>query len=371
MSPRSRRDRIKSLLHYAFISGQRMGVDVLPRHFYSAIPDIRELRRSQQWRAPRSLVGLLGFDKSAQLDTLEGWFPPDVRERLAGRDLQAEASAENGAVGYGPTEATLLYAFVATQRPRRVIQVGAGASTAVILAAAAEVGHDVEIVCVDPFPTDYLVSQHDLGRITLDRRPAQEVPLAELCELQAGDLFFVDSTHTVKPGSEVNRLIFEVLPRLSPGVWIHFHDIWFPYDYARDVLDAGLFFWNESPLLHAFLIDNNRVSTPVRLLVALRRPRTYGGGRSGVPTCWKRRRLAGRQGSRRPFSVLLLPSCVSRRRPTSRMTASPSLLSRAVRSIRHPATAVLGAWFVTQLLLTVWGRCRSGCSGSSNGASWP
>lgn len=256
-----RREVAKSALRQVFVAGQRLGVDVLPRHFYSAIPDVRALRASTTWRQPYSLAGLSGFDRDRQLDTLRSWLPDDVRSRIGGRSLRDEASRENGAVGYGPTEATLLYAFAASQRPRRVVQIGAGVSTGVLLAAAREGGHDIDITCVDPFPTDYLVRLDREGLVRLDRRPAQEVPVDELADLDSGDLLFVDSTHTVKPGSEVNRIVLEVLPRLRPGVWVHFHDIWLPYDYPRDLLTDSLFFWNESVLLHAYLADNHRMTT--------------------------------------------------------------------------------------------------------------
>ncbi len=69
---------------------------------------------------------------------------------------------------------------------------------------------------------------------------------------------FSSSTQPTRkcPGSEVNRLIFEVLPRLRAASWVHFHDIYFPYDYQRGLLDDELFFCNETALLHAFLINN-------------------------------------------------------------------------------------------------------------------
>ena len=53
-------------------------------------------------------------------------------------------------------------------------------------------------------------------------------------------MLFVDATHTVKPGSEVNRIILDVLPRLDAGVFVHFHDIYFPYDYQRGLLSSEL-----------------------------------------------------------------------------------------------------------------------------------
>ncbi len=88
---------------------------------------------------------------------------------------------------------------------------------------------------------------------------AQHADLGIFSRLDRGDLLFIDSTHAVRPGSEVNRLILEVLPRLNPGCFVHFHDIYFPYDYQSTVLTT-LFFGGESTLLHAFLIGNARYS---------------------------------------------------------------------------------------------------------------
>src|SRR5215472_187954 len=93
---------------------------------------------------------------------------------------------------------------------------------------------------------------------------AQSVDLATIDELGPDSLFFVDSTHSLGPGGEVSRIILEMLPRLKPGASVHFHDITFPYDYARDVLET-LFFGHESVLLHAFLAFNSRF----RVLAAL------------------------------------------------------------------------------------------------------
>jgi hypothetical protein len=73
--------------------------------------------------------------------------------------------------------------------------------------------------------------------------------------LDAGDMLFIDSSHVAKAGSDVNFLVFEVLPRLAPGVLVHFHDIWYPFEYPRQWLDEGRA-WNESYLIRAFLMFN-------------------------------------------------------------------------------------------------------------------
>jgi predicted O-methyltransferase YrrM len=248
----------KARLRTVFEVGQRFGVDVLPRHFYSAIPDIRALKRDRRWQRPYSMVGVAGADIEQQLSWLREICPPELAATLPSFALQERAAEANGAVGYGPIEADLLYCFVRTRAPRRIIQVGAGASTWVALRAAQDAGDDVDITCVDPFPTDYLKRLRASGLINLRDVPVQALAASELASLGPGDLLFVDSTHTVSPGSDVNFLILEILPRLAKGVFVHFHDVTMPYDYMPVLLTGDLFFWSESVLLHAYLADNPR-----------------------------------------------------------------------------------------------------------------
>jgi Methyltransferase domain len=248
----------KARLHTVFETGQRLGVNVLPRHFYSQIPNIRALKADRSWQRPHSLVGIAGRDIEQQLAWLRKVCPPETAALLPPMDLQQEAAKANGALGYGPIESDLLYCVVRTLAPRRMIQVGAGASTWVALKAAADAGHTIEITAVDPFPTDFLSRLSAEGKITLRHEPVQAVDPAELARLEPGDVLFIDSTHTVSAGSDVNHMILEVLPRLPKGVLVHFHDITMPYDYGPRVLSSDLFFWNETVLLQAYLTDNPR-----------------------------------------------------------------------------------------------------------------
>lgn len=261
---RATRTRGKKSLYQVFRLGQRIGVDVLPRHFYSAVPDLTALESTHWWREPSTMPGVRGTDVEAQLAEVAEWFTPGVRERLEQANVYGVACERNGAVGYGPMETQVLYAFVATRRPKRVVQVGAGVSTAVILQAAADHDVDLTLTCVDPYPTEMLRELAATGRINLVEEPAQTVSLEVLTALEAGDLLFIDSTHTVKVGSEVNRLILEVLPQLAEGVVVHIHDVMFPFDYPVDLFADRLFFWDESTLLHAFLIGNSHA----RILVS-------------------------------------------------------------------------------------------------------
>ncbi len=261
---RKLREQLKSGLHDLFLIGQKVGWDILPRHFYSAIPDIRELCRHESWKRPSSMIGVAGTDIESQMGFLRECCLPPLQERLRQGGIYEHACRENGERGYGFVEADFLYCFVAAKRPNRIVQVGSGVSTAVILLAANEVGYVPQVTCIDPFPTEYLTRMARTTLIELIPKDAQEVDLNIPTGLDKGDLLFIDSTHTVRPGSEVNRLILEVLPRLPSGFLVHFHDIYFPYDYQASVLTT-LFFAGENTLLHAFLTGNQRYSIVVSL----------------------------------------------------------------------------------------------------------
>jgi predicted O-methyltransferase YrrM len=258
------RNRLKHGLHTMFALGQRAGWDILPRHFYSSIPDLRRLQQTDYWRQPSSMIGVAGTEIDSQLQFLRQCCQPVLREHVRNLAIHRHACQQNGEVGYGLVEADFLFCFVATKRPKRIIQVGCGVSTAVILMAAKQAEYQPELVCIEPFPTRFLRNAAADRRITLIAERAEQVDLGTLTNLESGDFFFVDSTHAVKPGGEVNRIILEVLPRLRPDCFVHFHDINFPYDYSTGVL-AELFFPAENTLLHAFLVNNVRCSLAVSL----------------------------------------------------------------------------------------------------------
>jgi len=263
---RQLKNSLKKLLAKSFRAGQRLGLDILPRHFYSEIPAIYQLRKTDEWRQPYSLLEVSG-DLEGQLRFVRQSMTDDVQQHLRHTDVHGDACRSNGAVGYGPIEAQFLYGFVRTQKPNRIIQVGCGVSTVICMAAATDGGYQPEITCIEPYPTPVLLAAERDGRITLLREKVECLPPTFASSLGEGDLLFIDSTHTLGPAGEVSRLILEVLPRLADGVYVHFHDIWFPYDFAPSILDRGMFFWHETALLHAFLCFNRRFHVKASLSV--------------------------------------------------------------------------------------------------------
>lgn len=245
----------KSMMRRMFELGQQLKFDVLPRHFYSEIPDMRVLKTTTGWRAARSLEGIQG-----DLDEQVRWLDEctrNYRGSLRQFEIHKAAVRMNGSdEGYGEVEADLLYCFVRAHRPKQVVQIGCGVSTAVCLLAAKDEGYSPRIVCIEPYPTEFLRREGEAGRIELVSRKLEDAGLDCIRGLGAGDLFFVDSSHTLAPAGEVNLIVLEMLPRVPEGVYVHFHDIHFPYDYGPDTLSSALFFQHETALLYAFLVMN-------------------------------------------------------------------------------------------------------------------
>jgi predicted O-methyltransferase YrrM len=122
-----------------------------------------------------------------------------------------------------------LYALVRTGRPRRILEIGSGHSTRFIAQAVADGGLDCAVTCIDPQP------RADLARlrVTLHRRLLAAADVALAGELRAGDLLVIDSSHVAIPGTDVDLLLNDVLPRLRPGVLVHLHDILLPDPYPE------------------------------------------------------------------------------------------------------------------------------------------
>jgi hypothetical protein len=240
---------------------ERHGVHVVPVHFYEPIPDTRQLDPSL-WEAPRELVGIdLRVDE--QLRRL-GDFAARYRAEYGAFPFERTAQPfeffdNNGQ--FASTDAEILHCMIREHRPRRVVEVGCGYSSLVTAAALlrneSEDGKLGELICIEPYPNETLRGGFP-GLTRLIPTPVQEVPLAFFEELEANDVLFIDSSHVVKIGSDTTREILDILPRLKPGVLIHFHDIFFPVEYPRNwVLDEHRF-WTEQYLLEAFLSFNDR-----------------------------------------------------------------------------------------------------------------
>lgn len=124
-------------------------------------------------------------------------------------------------------DAAAAYAIVATRAPARIVEIGSGHSTRFMARAVADRGLATRIACIDPAPRAVIA---ELGVVHVPRVFGDaDLPLVE--ELQAGDILFIDSSHVAMPGTDVDRLVLDVLPRLAANVIVHIHDILLPDPY--------------------------------------------------------------------------------------------------------------------------------------------
>jgi predicted O-methyltransferase YrrM len=251
------KDALKGCFFAFYKLALRLGFHVLPDHYYVAVPNILELEKSRHAWARKSELPGIPVDLDEQARLLRRVCLPFSSEYV-GNAIYREAVALQFGPGYGYVEAQALHAVIRHYRPERIVEVGSGVSTHCMLAASAcnqqESGRRSQMTCIERYPSPRIRS---LAGITLLPEKVQSAPRDLFAALRKGDLLFIDSSHTVKPGGEVNYLILEVLPRLNPGVLVHFHDIYFPYDYQPDLLETFLYF-SETSLLRAFLIGNQQ-----------------------------------------------------------------------------------------------------------------
>ncbi|UZP66155.1 glycosyltransferase [Desulfovibrio mangrovi] len=227
-------------------------------HYYSPVPDLEDIAARQETVFGPADITDVDLRTDTQLALWE--------EMLAYRDEfpfceeagRLRYGLSNGFFGYG--DAWSLYGMLRKFRPSRLIEVGSGHSSAAILDINdLFLDGGLQMTFIDPYPErlDSLLRAGDEQNATVLRQPVQQVDLDVFRTLEAGDVLFVDSSHVSKVGSDLNHLLFNVLPVLSAGVIVHFHDIFYPFEYPRSWVMGGRF-WNECYMLRAFLQNNGR-----------------------------------------------------------------------------------------------------------------
>ena len=159
---------------------------------------------------------------------------------------------------YTYSDAIFLYSFLRRHEPEKVIEIGSGFSSAVILDTVDSFfSHKPEITFIEPDTSrlEKLLKNDDGEIVNIIESKIRDISPDFFSSLQAGDLLFIDSSHVVKCGSDLHYLFFEIMPSLSDGVFIHFHDIFYPFEYPAKWLEEGRY-WNENYFLRAFLTNN-------------------------------------------------------------------------------------------------------------------
>jgi hypothetical protein len=244
------------------------GVLFPPGHFYSPLVnggDPAVQRAVAAEARPTSALSDFGIDEKEVLH----WFERSKQfyDAVSGINQPFPQSPSPGwryrfdNPAFPLADALALLTFLTTARPKRYLEIGAGHSSC----AALDINERyldgaVEMSFVDPHPEIFfeLLAEHPNDRQCMLQARLQDLPLGHFTRLEFGDILFIDSSHVAKTGSDVVDYLFRILPALRPGVFVHIHDIFFPFEYpAAWIVDENRS-WNEAYFLRAFLQENHR-----------------------------------------------------------------------------------------------------------------
>jgi len=230
-------------------------------HFYSPIVSKAELIEfeNQIWEgADQDFISGINLNLDKQLVLLKEF--SNYYQEMPFRDEKKGIQRycfNNGAYSY--TDGIVLYSFIRHFKPKRIIEIGSGHSSAVMLDTREEFVNDINLTFIEPFPKylNKIIKDNDRANCEVLEKKVQNVQLSKFQKLEANDILFIDSSHVSKTGSDVNYEIFKILPILNPGVIIHFHDVFYPFEYPKSWVSEGRN-WNEDYLLRAFLSYNDQ-----------------------------------------------------------------------------------------------------------------
>lgn len=231
----------------------------MPVHFYSPVPDLSDLEKRKVWQKKSSLAGIdLHPEHQVQLLRELGknygqecnWPPKPTLNPI---DFFTENNSFSFYCAAG------LHTIIRTFHPKKIIEIGSGNSSKVISSALKlnkVDGYSTDYTIIDPYSSRNICKLANVTQIISEKVEVTEIDRFD--ELEQNDILFIDSSHTVRTGGDVNFLYLEILPRLSPGVIIHIHDIGLPYEYPKVYFTNPSFrvFWTEAYLLQAFLSLN-------------------------------------------------------------------------------------------------------------------
>lgn len=228
-------------------------------HYYSPIPDRDDVHEYVELRKPLNLeLPDVKLNKERQFKLLKDYFRfYDELPFPEKQNKEYRYYYDNNWYSY--SDAIFLYSFLRKHEPKRIIEIGSGFSSAVMLDTVdGFFSHRPDITFIDPYPDrlNSLLRNDDEKHVKIINKKVQEVPMELFLSLKAGDFLFIDSSHVLKCGSDLQLLMFEILPLLPSGVFVHFHDVFYPFDYPTEWLKEGKY-WNENYFLRAFLSYNS------------------------------------------------------------------------------------------------------------------
>lgn len=251
---------LRRFIKKSFPFWQKLGFHITPNHYYQPIPDTRTLK-DDLWQKQSELVGI-DINEEVQINLLS-LFSSKFKEEYESfprnkTSVPYQYYVNNGAIE--SVDGEILYCMIRHFKPKKIFEIGSGNSTYLsaqaVLKNKEDNGHECELIAFEPYPNDVLEAGFP-GLSELISTKIQDVPLSGFSKLKENDFLFIDSSHVLKIGSDVQYQYLEILPRLNKGVIVHLHDIFLPAEYPKEWVLKNCRFWTEQYLLQAFLAFND------------------------------------------------------------------------------------------------------------------
>jgi len=250
---------LRRFLKKTFHIWDNLGFHAIPIHFYEPTPDLKNLDKDL-WNKKNELIGI-DINEEGQLNLLEifGTKYKNEYDNFPKKRTGIPYQYYTHNTSFSSINGEILYCMIRHFKPKKILEIGSGNSTLVSAQAILknrQENFEGELVAIEPYPRKILKDGFP-GLSKLIRKNLQEVPLSEFESLQENDILFIDSSHMLKIGSDVQYEYLEILPRLNKGVIVHIHDIFLPAEYPKDWIMNQHYFWNEQYLLQSFMAFNN------------------------------------------------------------------------------------------------------------------
>ena len=230
---------------------QDAGITVTRSDFYSEIPTIQEIRNAK--RPPRldrifpTNEFLLNYLN--RISRYASEFTPPLKS-----NSEIQFFWENSQFSY--SDALTYYCMIRFLKPNQILEIGGGYSS-LIAAEALKRNRKGKLKVIDPFPRDFLKNIPGINLVEIPFQNLESEVLA--ASIETDDMVFIDSTHSLKYGSEVLNIYLDFLHLINSDCYIHVHDIYLPESLPTDYMINHQIFWGEQYLLYAFLLNSNRI----------------------------------------------------------------------------------------------------------------
>jgi len=228
---------------------------IVPLHYYTPIKNIKNIQKNKLLK--KIEFNKINFNKHKSFSFLRSMQKEIFIFKHRNIYEKIINNINSHGPGYGKIESIILQSVIRKKKIKRILEIGSGISTFCIIDALnISKNIDYKVMCIEPNPSNSLLKLVKEEKITLIKKNIEEVPIKKILNFRP-DFLFIDTTHTVKPLSDVEFIYTRILPNIKNCI-VHIHDIYFPYLYQNNLHKKSYMQWSETMLLYCYLLNNKK-----------------------------------------------------------------------------------------------------------------